>query len=424
MLPYLLLGLLFSQMEMPTTRTVGVKRAAEHLSLDSFSEDLTCGICLSICVQPASLTCGHNFCQSCLHRAADVNEGLLRSCPSCRGKARRVPAVNRPLAALCAAVEANARWKCALHSRPMEYYCRCCDTHVCDRCGLFGAHKGHEIVEREEVGRASEANLAAASQLVHERHQAYAAAAQRVDGLFVGLRTRVASVAEAAKAAVETLQRSVETKLRAEQRRAQATLARRSLPLLQAELSLDILMQQLPRLDGQQRLLQEALREARAAPGPPELDSLAAAERLDGEEGLRCLERLVEMGGTRRVQVLVQLTVPRRRTIAIESTLPELTLELIEGKIRQKMGLSAHVQCCLYASCRPIVDDEQLRFLVRTGRTLELRVRAQPQEPASSIGLERENDEGKGKGRGGNTSRPKRHSSRGNYNKVKGQGRN
>jgi len=56
------------------------------------SDGVVCGICLGRDdeVQPVKLTCGHDFCKSCLHRHvfAELCKGLEAWCPTCRQEMR------------------------------------------------------------------------------------------------------------------------------------------------------------------------------------------------------------------------------------------------------------------------------------------------------------------------------------------------
>lgn len=43
-------------------------------------DELTCAVCLDVCVRPCTTPCGHNYCRSCLRRNLELN----RPCPKCR----------------------------------------------------------------------------------------------------------------------------------------------------------------------------------------------------------------------------------------------------------------------------------------------------------------------------------------------------
>ncbi|XP_061623810.1 tripartite motif-containing protein 59 isoform X2 [Phyllopteryx taeniolatus] len=46
----------------------------------SFTDDLTCSICLNIFTDPVTLPCGHSFCRPCLKGFLDAHH----QCPQCR----------------------------------------------------------------------------------------------------------------------------------------------------------------------------------------------------------------------------------------------------------------------------------------------------------------------------------------------------
>ncbi|KAL9454294.1 hypothetical protein AB3S75_009811 [Citrus x aurantiifolia] len=49
--------------------------------IDKLREELSCAICLEICFEPSTTTCGHSFCKKCLRYAADK---CGKKCPKCR----------------------------------------------------------------------------------------------------------------------------------------------------------------------------------------------------------------------------------------------------------------------------------------------------------------------------------------------------
>ncbi|XP_043707621.1 tripartite motif-containing protein 65-like isoform X2 [Telopea speciosissima] len=49
--------------------------------MDRLREELSCAICLEICFEPSTTTCGHSFCKKCLKSAADK---CGKKCPKCR----------------------------------------------------------------------------------------------------------------------------------------------------------------------------------------------------------------------------------------------------------------------------------------------------------------------------------------------------
>ncbi|KAL8231624.1 hypothetical protein R6Q57_001402 [Mikania cordata] len=49
--------------------------------IERLHEELTCAICLEICFEPSTTSCGHSFCRKCLRYAADK---CGKRCPKCR----------------------------------------------------------------------------------------------------------------------------------------------------------------------------------------------------------------------------------------------------------------------------------------------------------------------------------------------------
>lgn len=49
--------------------------------LDRLREELSCAICLEVCFEPSTTSCGHSFCKKCLRSAADK---CGKRCPKCR----------------------------------------------------------------------------------------------------------------------------------------------------------------------------------------------------------------------------------------------------------------------------------------------------------------------------------------------------
>ncbi|XP_073479407.1 E3 ubiquitin/ISG15 ligase TRIM25-like [Aquarana catesbeiana] len=172
--------------------------------------ELECSICLNIYTDPVMLKCGHNFCQVCIDRVLDTQEGSGGySCPECREKFSDRPALHRnitlrnivenflsaqqdheesgvfctycvdypvpavrsclvcevslcdkhlrvhkksPEHILCDPTLSMESRKCSIHKKILEYYCTEDDTCICVYC-MIGEHKGHET---ESLNEASE----------------------------------------------------------------------------------------------------------------------------------------------------------------------------------------------------------------------------------------------------------------------------
>ncbi|OCT75098.1 E3 ubiquitin/ISG15 ligase TRIM25 [Xenopus laevis] len=173
--------------------------------------EVTCTICLSIYTEPVTLTCGHNFCQGCINKTWDWQEGVEEkpSCPECRERFKRRPELIKnlrlrniaehflseqpkqektgiyctycdssvPAAKYCVLCKASlcdnhvqlhssaeehvlteppvypAKHKCSVHNKLLEYHCCEEGACICASCCLVGVHQGHRV---ESLSEASE----------------------------------------------------------------------------------------------------------------------------------------------------------------------------------------------------------------------------------------------------------------------------
>uniref|UniRef100_A0A8C5PEL2 Uncharacterized protein n=1 Tax=Leptobrachium leishanense TaxID=445787 RepID=A0A8C5PEL2_9ANUR len=170
-------------------------------------DELTCSICLSIYMDPVTLTCGHSFCRTCIGDVLDTQVGSVAyKCPECREEfftlvkntgLRNIADSFRstypeeeevrifctycdspvPAAKTCVHCEASLcdkhlkkhskseehvltepttsleNRKCSVHKKVLEYYC-CEDAAcICVSCSLAGDHRGHQV---ETLNEASE----------------------------------------------------------------------------------------------------------------------------------------------------------------------------------------------------------------------------------------------------------------------------
>ncbi|OCT93476.1 E3 ubiquitin-protein ligase TRIM39 [Xenopus laevis] len=166
-------------------------------------DELSCSICLILYTEPVMLPCGHNFCQGCIEKVLDTQEGSgAYSCPECRQEYEERPALPRnrtlgniaerfrptetqlgetgifctycvlspvPAAKSCLLCEASlcdthlrghsqshkhiltaptrsfGERKCPQHDELLNYYCLKDSVCICQCCGCFGDHKGHNV---------------------------------------------------------------------------------------------------------------------------------------------------------------------------------------------------------------------------------------------------------------------------------------
>ncbi|OCT58889.1 E3 ubiquitin/ISG15 ligase TRIM25 [Xenopus laevis] len=173
-------------------------------------DELNCSICLSIYTDPVMLPCGHNFCQDCIGRVLDTQEGSGGyTCPECREEYQERPALHRnrtlgniaqcflsvhpeedgtdifctycdsPVPAVKSCLQCETSLcdthlqrhnisvqhtlteptssfedrKCSIHSEFLKYYCTEDGACICPSCCLTGEHRGHRM---EQLNEASE----------------------------------------------------------------------------------------------------------------------------------------------------------------------------------------------------------------------------------------------------------------------------
>uniref|UniRef100_A0A8C5PS41 Uncharacterized protein n=1 Tax=Leptobrachium leishanense TaxID=445787 RepID=A0A8C5PS41_9ANUR len=126
--------------------------------------ELTCSICLNIYTDPVTLPCGHSFCRTCIGNVMDTQRAKRSSCPECREKFSKKPALKRNLrlrniaesfqsAKKRTGIPSEHNRKCTVHKKVLEYYC-CEDAAcICVSCRLDGEHRGHQV---ETLNEASE----------------------------------------------------------------------------------------------------------------------------------------------------------------------------------------------------------------------------------------------------------------------------
>ncbi|XP_068103401.1 E3 ubiquitin/ISG15 ligase TRIM25-like [Hyperolius riggenbachi] len=183
------------------------------MACTDLSEELNCSLCLNLYADPVSLKCGHIFCQACIEAVLDNQKASGRySCPECRTEYLQRPKPKR-IRKLCNIVElyqentkipcsfcttsspkpavktcVNCEFslcekhltshnrtkadhvlvepttsfeikKCAIHKKPLEFYCTEDDTCLCTYCFWVGEHKGHDVISLEDAANKKKETL-------------------------------------------------------------------------------------------------------------------------------------------------------------------------------------------------------------------------------------------------------------------------
>ncbi|XP_073504799.1 E3 ubiquitin-protein ligase TRIM39-like isoform X2 [Phyllobates terribilis] len=180
-------------------------------------DELNCSICLNIYTEPATLRCGHSFCQGCIRSVLDRQDGVgIYTCPECRAEYQKRPPLRRnlklcnivehflskqpdvkppgifctycvhasvPAVKTCLMCEASLcsvhlsvhskstdhvlteptssmdNRKCATHREMLKYYC-CKDAAcICVSCCVFGEHRGHQVELLKEASEKKKEKL-------------------------------------------------------------------------------------------------------------------------------------------------------------------------------------------------------------------------------------------------------------------------
>uniref|UniRef100_A0A3B3YBC1 Uncharacterized protein n=1 Tax=Poecilia mexicana TaxID=48701 RepID=A0A3B3YBC1_9TELE len=116
-------------------------------SSSSFSEDLTCSVCLIIFTDPVTLFCGHSFCRECI----TLSLKSLNQCPQCRAT---VPTdmmdftTNHILKSLA---EKAAVGFCPEHDEKLKLFCVTDQQLTCIICRDCERHEGHKFKPVKEA---------------------------------------------------------------------------------------------------------------------------------------------------------------------------------------------------------------------------------------------------------------------------------
>ncbi|XP_067321515.1 zinc finger protein RFP-like [Anolis sagrei] len=121
-------------------------------------EELACSICLEYFKNPVIISCGHNFCQSCLDQCWEEKEA---SCPQCREKVQEGDVrPNRQLANLVeiamklGSQKAEEKGRiCQRHQEPLKLFCKKHEAPICVVCDRSKEHKNHQVIPLDEASK-------------------------------------------------------------------------------------------------------------------------------------------------------------------------------------------------------------------------------------------------------------------------------
>ncbi|XP_055499000.1 E3 ubiquitin-protein ligase TRIM8-like isoform X2 [Leucoraja erinacea] len=195
-------------------------KMASTSAVGNLKEELNCSICWNIYTEPVSLSCGHNFCRSCIEKNWDKKDtGPGYSCPECRAEYAQKPILHKnlklsniierfeatqmneeppkifcdfcldsPLPAVKTCMNCEASLcehhlrkhsekaaqknhlliepassledrKCSDHEKLIEYYCLDDHSCICVTCYVAGPHKNHDIRILKDIHNETKASL-------------------------------------------------------------------------------------------------------------------------------------------------------------------------------------------------------------------------------------------------------------------------
>ncbi|KAG8456275.1 hypothetical protein GDO86_002169 [Hymenochirus boettgeri] len=143
------------------------------MAFTDLKAELQCSTCMNIYSDPVTLPCGHNFCQNCIVKTWDWQEGIdeYPSCPECRQRYRKRPDLvrNRRLSNIAElfiscftkqhGTEISGESRCSVHHKILEYYCSEDGACVCVSCCLTGDHRGHRVKLLNEASKIKKQKL-------------------------------------------------------------------------------------------------------------------------------------------------------------------------------------------------------------------------------------------------------------------------
>ncbi|XP_023194122.1 E3 ubiquitin-protein ligase TRIM39-like [Xiphophorus maculatus] len=126
----------------------------------SYSEELTCSVCLTIFTDPVNLPCGHSFCRQCISEVLVTQQ----HCPHC-GAAVALEAASLPTSLVLKSLAEKAKAKpdegkrltaevdglCPEHEEKLKLFCITDQQLVCIICRDGEEHEGHQFKPVKEA---------------------------------------------------------------------------------------------------------------------------------------------------------------------------------------------------------------------------------------------------------------------------------
>ncbi|XP_059114932.1 tripartite motif-containing protein 43-like [Peromyscus eremicus] len=118
----------------------------------AFQEELTCFICLNCLTDPVTISCGHSFCQACLHLSWEDIQ-LPVHCPMCREPSEekdfRTNSVLKKLVSIARQASlmkylSSEEHKCVTHKETKKIFCVENRIYLCQHCSDSHEHRGHQ----------------------------------------------------------------------------------------------------------------------------------------------------------------------------------------------------------------------------------------------------------------------------------------
>ncbi|XP_028740331.1 tripartite motif-containing protein 43B-like [Peromyscus leucopus] len=132
----------------------------------AFQEELTCFICLNCLTDPVTISCGHSFCQACLHLSWEDIQ-LPVHCPMCREPSEqkdfRSNTVLKKLVSIARQASlmkylSSEEHKCVTHKETKRIFCVENRSYLCQLDSDSHEHRGHqhgpiEVAAEEQMER-------------------------------------------------------------------------------------------------------------------------------------------------------------------------------------------------------------------------------------------------------------------------------